>query len=237
MKPNHLLHKSVPVIAIDGPTASGKGTIAQLVAEHLSFHVLDSGALYRLVALAAQRYRVHKDDIATLVMLIGGSHISFCEGYAQLDGVDVSSEIRHEPVGKLASAIAMHAPVRSALVACQSAFRKPPGLVADGRDMGTVIFTDAVLKIFVTASAEDRAQRRYKQLIQKGFSVKIDAVLRELRERDTRDLKRATAPLKPAPNVRTLNTSTLSISESVNQVIAWYWKIKPTYSAKNVGCG
>jgi cytidylate kinase len=237
MKSNRPFQEPVPVITIDGPTASGKGTVAQLVAAHLGFHLLDSGALYRLAALAAQRYGVGKDDVAALVALIDDLHITFREGCAQLDGVDVSTEIRQEAIGKLASAIAVHAPVRGALVARQRAFRKPPGLVADGRDMGTVIFTDAVLKVFLTASAEARAQRRYKQLIQKGFSANIDDLLRDLRERDARDANRASAPLKPAAHARLLDTSTLSIGEAVDRVVAWYQQIEPVTGAANAGHG
>lgn len=225
MKSNRPFHEPVPVIAIDGPTASGKGTVAQLVAAHLGFHLLDSGALYRLAALAAQCYGVQDNDVDALVKLIDDLHITFREGCARLDGVDVSTQIRQESIGKLASAIAVHAPVRAALVARQRAFRKPPGLVADGRDMGTVIFPDAVLKVFLTASVEARAQRRYKQLIQKGFSVNIEDLLRDLHERDARDSNRASAPLKPAPDARMLDTSALSIAEAVELVSRWYREI------------
>jgi cytidylate kinase len=227
MKSSRPFHEPVPVITIDGPTASGKGTVAQLVAAHLGFHLLDSGALYRLVALAARRYGVGKDDVDALVRLIDELHITFREGCAQLDGIDTSTEIRHEAIGKLASAIAVHAPVRAALVARQRAFRKAPGLVADGRDMGTVIFTDAVLKVFLTASAEARAQRRYKQLIQKGFSGNIDDLLRDLRDRDARDSNRTNAPLRPAADARRLDTSALSIGQAVDQVVGWYRETVP----------
>jgi cytidylate kinase len=221
MKPTRPFHE-VPVIAIDGPTASGKGTVAQRVAAHFGFHLLDSGALYRLSALAALRYGIDRDDAKGLEKLVGDLHITFSEGCAQLDGVDVSSEIRQEAVGNLASAIAVHAPVRAALVARQRAFRKAPGLVADGRDMGTVIFPDAGLKVFLTASAEARAERRYKQLIQKGFSANIEDLLRDLRERDARDSNRASAPLKPADDAKVLDSSALSIGEAVHRVIDWY---------------
>ncbi|WP_225721207.1 (d)CMP kinase [Candidatus Vallotiella sp. (ex Adelges kitamiensis)] len=227
MEFNHLFHRCVPVITIDGPTASGKGTVAQLVAAHLGFHFLDSGALYRLAGLAAQRYHVDKDDVTALVWLIDSIHISFRKSCVQLDGVDVSTEMRHEAISKLASSIAVHAPVRVALLARQHAFRKPPGLVADGRDMGTVIFTDAVLKVFLTASVQNRAQRRYKQLIHKGFPAKIEKILYDLLERDVRDANRASAPLKPALDARLLDTSTMSISEAVNHVVVWYQQIKP----------
>jgi len=195
MKPTRPFHQT-PVIAIDGPTASGKGTVAALVAARLGFHLLDSGALYRLAALASVRYGVAPNDADALAALVNDLHITFREGCAQLDGVDVSSEIRAEEIGNRASAIAVHQTVRAALVARQRAFRKEPGLVADGRDMGTVIFPDAMLKVFLTASVEARAARRHKQLIQKGFSANIDNLLRDLRERDERDSQRTVATIR-----------------------------------------
>ncbi|CAB3763924.1 (d)CMP kinase [Paraburkholderia solisilvae] len=221
MKPTRPFHQT-PVITIDGPTASGKGTVAALVAAQLGFHLLDSGALYRLAALASLRYDIAPDDAGSLAKLIDDLHITFREGIAQLDGVDVSSEIRAEEIGNRASAIAVHAPVRTALIARQRAFRKVPGLVADGRDMGTIIFPDAGLKVFLTASVEARAARRHKQLIQKGFSANMDDLLRDLRERDERDSNRAAAPLKPAADARLLDTSMLSIDEAVDQVVQWF---------------
>jgi cytidylate kinase len=221
MKSTRPFHQT-PVITIDGPTASGKGTVAALVAAHLGFHLLDSGALYRLAALASVRYGIAPDDADGLAALVGDLHITFREGLAQLDGVDVSHEIRAEAIGTRASAIAVHASVRAALVARQRAFRKEPGLVADGRDMGTVIFQDAVLKVYLTASAEARAARRYKQLIQKGFSANMEDLLRDLRERDQRDSQRAAAPLKPAADAKLLDTSSLSIDEAVSEVLQWY---------------
>jgi cytidylate kinase len=196
--------------------------VAALVAASLGFHLLDSGALYRLAALASMRYNIVADDVDALVKLIDDLHITFREGLAQLDGADVSADIRAEEVGSRASAIAVHAPVRTALVARQRAFRKEPGLVADGRDMGTVIFQDAMLKVFMTASVEARAARRHKQLIQKGFSANIDDLLRDLRERDERDSQRAAAPLKPAADAKLLDTSALSVDQAVEQVVQWY---------------
>jgi CMP/dCMP kinase len=221
MKPNLPFHQT-PVITIDGPTASGKGTVAALVAAHLGFHLLDSGALYRLAALASLSYNIQAEDADALTALIDDLHITFREGLAQLDGGDVSAEIRKEEIGNRASAIAVHAPVRAALVARQRAFRKEPGLVADGRDMGTVIFQDATLKVFMTASVEARAARRHKQLIQKGISANIDDLLRDLRARDERDSQRAAAPLKPAADARLLDTSSLSVDQAVDQVVQWY---------------
>jgi CMP/dCMP kinase len=214
MKPTRPFHQT-PVITIDGPTASGKGTVAALVAASLGFHLLDSGALYRLAALASHRYNIAADDDAALAKLIDDLHITFREGLAQLDGVDVSSEIRAEEVSKRASAIAVHAPVRAALVARQRAFRKEPGLVA-------------ALKVFLTASAEARAARRYKQLIQKGFSANMDDLLRDLRERDERDSQRTAAPLKPAADAKLLDTSALSVDQAVDQVVQWYRALLPT---------
>jgi cytidylate kinase len=221
MKPTRPFHQT-PVITIDGPTASGKGTVAALVAANLGFHLLDSGALYRLAALASLRYNIEPNDADALAKLIDDLHITFREGLAQLDGVDVSTEIRAEAIGNRASAIAVHASVRTALIARQRAFRKLPGLVADGRDMGTVIFPDAALKVFLTASVEARAARRHKQLIQKGFSANMDDLLRDLRERDERDSKRAAAPLKPAADAQLLDTSALSVDQAVDQVVNWF---------------
>ncbi|MGN6804739.1 MAG: (d)CMP kinase [Trinickia sp.] len=221
MKPTRPFHQT-PVIAIDGPTASGKGTVAALVAAKLGFHLLDSGALYRLAALASLRYQVSTDAAEALADLVDGLHITFREGCAQLDGIDVSNEIRAEEVGNRASAIAVHQPVRAALVARQRAFRREPGLVADGRDMGTVIFPDAGLKVFLTASVEARAARRYKQLIQKGFSANMDDLLRDLRERDARDTNRTVAPLAPAADAKLLDTSALTVDQAVEQVVQWY---------------
>ncbi|HTH75385.1 MAG TPA: (d)CMP kinase, partial [Trinickia sp.] len=193
-----------------------------LVAGELGFHLLDSGALYRLAALASLRYNVPPDAADDLAALVDGLHIKFREGCVELDGVDVSNEIRSEAIGNRASAIAVHQAVRAALLALQRAFRKEPGLAADGRDMGTVIFPDAVLKVFLTASVEARAARRYKQLMQKGFSANMDDLLRDLRERDARDSNRAVAPLKPAADAKLLDTSALSIDEAVGQVVRWY---------------
>lgn len=212
----------VPIITIDGPTASGKGTVAQHVAEALGFHYLDSGALYRLTALASLKIGIDENDVDTLVELAQDLHIVFREGCVRLDGEDVSLDIRAEHVGNRASAIAVHGALRQALIARQRAFRVPPGLVADGRDMGTVIFPDATLKVFLTASVDARAERRYKQLIEKGFSAKLDDLSRDLQARDDRDSQRAAAPLKPADDALTLDTSGLDVEQTVQTVVGWF---------------
>ncbi|MBS1170626.1 MAG: cmk [Burkholderiaceae bacterium] len=212
----------VPVITIDGPTASGKGTVAQRVARHLGFHLLDSGALYRLVALAGLRGGVALDDEASLAKLAAALPCRFSGTAVFLDGEDVSDTIRAEDVGKASSRVAALPAVREALVERQLRFCQQPGLVADGRDMGTVIFPDADLKVFLTASVEARAGRRYKQLIDKGFSANILDLRKDLEERDARDSQRAAAPLKPAPDAYLLDTSDLTIEEGVKQVLEWY---------------
>ena len=211
-----------PVIAIDGPAASGKGTIAWQVAQALGYHYLDSGSLYRLIALRAIERSVASDDGPALAELAVDLDVSFREGRAMLDGRDVAEALRTEEVSSAASRIAVHAPLRRALMARQRAFRKAPGLVAEGRDMGTVVFPDANLKVFLTASAEQRAERRYKQLIAKGIPVNIDSLLRDIRERDVRDSTRAAAPLAPAPDAVLLDTTDLSIAEVTAAVLAIY---------------
>ncbi len=213
---------TIPVITIDGPTASGKGTIAGRVAAALGFHLLDSGALYRLTALASSEAGVAADDIEALVKIAESLDIVFTEGAILLGGRDVSSDIRAEAVGVRASTIAVHGRIREALVARQQAFRVAPGLVADGRDMGTVIFPDAQLKVFLTASVEARAGRRHKQLNEKGFSAKIEDLLKDLRERDARDTERAVAPLKPAADARVLDSSDMPIDDVVETILGWY---------------
>jgi cytidylate kinase len=211
-----------PVIAIDGPTASGKGTVASLVAEKLGFHYLDSGALYRLVALASQKQVVDVNNGSELGVLAQKLQISFKNGVILLNSEDVTEAIRTEAIGLRASAIAVHPEVRRALVSVQHGFRRPPGLVADGRDMASVIFPDAVLKVFLTATAVARAQRRYKQLIAKGISAKLADLLQDLQERDARDSSRGAAPLLVAEGAQVLETSELSIDQAVETVIDWY---------------
>jgi cytidylate kinase len=216
------MDSSIPVIAIDGPTASGKGTVSQRVAQHLGFHYLDSGALYRLAALCALREGADLTDQAAVAALAAGMKIRFVDGQVLLGGEDVSNAIRSEDVGNSASRIAAHPAVRAALVALQLGFRCAPGLVADGRDMGTVIFPDAGLKVFLTASAQARAQRRYKQLIDKGFPANMADLLKDLNERDARDSNRAASPLRPAEGAHLLDTSNMTAEQAVAQVLAWY---------------
>lgn len=212
----------VPVIAIDGPTASGKGTVAQGVAERLGFFYLDSGALYRLTALFAMQRGIALDDESRLADAAAHLPCAFDGGAILLDGQDVGQAIRQEACGNAASRIAVLPKVRSALVGLQTGFRRAPGLVADGRDMATVIFPDAVLKVFLTASVEARATRRYKQLIDKGFPANMEDLLEDLIERDSRDANRAAAPLKPAEGALLLDTSFMTAEEAVEQVVSWY---------------
>lgn len=209
-----------PVIAIDGPTASGKGTVAAGVAAALGFHYLDSGALYRVVGLAALRAGARLDDGAALAALAQRIAPAFVEGKIVQDGEDITLPIRAEDVGRAASQCAVHPAVRQALLERQRAFRQPPGLVADGRDMGTVIFADAPYKVFLTASAGERAERRYKQLKQKGMDVTLAALLREILARDARDAQRPVAPLKPAPDAVLIDTSGTPIETVVARVLA-----------------
>lgn len=202
----------VPVVAIDGPSASGKGAVAQRVAESLGFHVLESGALYRLVALAGpQEPEKTASEMA----------VEFRAGRIFLSGQDVTDRLRDEAVGVRASDIAQRPGVRRALYARQQAFRRPPGLVAEGRDMGTVVFPDASLKVFLTASLPVRAQRRYKQLIDKGMDANLHALSRDLEQRDARDAARAVAPLAPAPDALLLDTSERSLDEVVDVILGW----------------
>ncbi len=217
---------SVPVITIDGPTASGKGTVTTRVAAALGWHVLDSGALYRLTALASRKHGVAADDQAGLARLAGALDVRF-DGDVWLEGDKVTDAIRDESVGNLASRLAAYHEVREALLARQRAFRLAPGLVADGRDMGTVVFPDAGLKVFLVASAEARAQRRYKQLMDKGISANIRDLLEDLQARDARDAERQASPLKPAADALLLDSSGLGIDQTVQQVLEWHRSLKP----------
>ena len=215
------------VITIDGPTASGKGTVAARVAEALGFALLDSGALYRLTARAANQSGTSLTDEAALAALAVGLDVRFAGEQILLGGKDVTDLIRAEQIGVAASKIAALPAVRAALIERQHAFLKTPGLVADGRDMGTVIFPQARLKVFLTASVEARADRRYKQLIGKGFPANMLDLLQDLRERDARDTNRAVAPLKPAEGAHVLDTSSMTIETAVAQVLAWYREVAP----------
>jgi len=213
---------AIPVITIDGPTASGKGTVATRVAEALGFALLDSGALYRLTALSALEAGIALEDAGALATLARSLPVRFEGEQVLLAGRAVQNVIRQEAIGNAASKIAALPAVREALVELQHGFRKSPGLVADGRDMGTVIFPDATLKVFLTASVEARAERRYKQLIEKGFPANMFALLQDLKARDARDTERAVAPLKPAQDAQVLDTSSLTIEQSVAKVLAWW---------------
>jgi cytidylate kinase len=215
-----------PVIAIDGPTASGKGTVAHRVAERLGFHYLDSGALYRLTALSALRSGTPLTDEHALSKLASGLHCSFSGDKIMLANENVTNAIRAEEVGNTASKIAALPTLRQALFGLQLSFRKHPGLVADGRDMGSVIFPHASLKVFLTATPQARAERRYKQLIDKGFSANMEDLLKDLWERDARDTNRAIAPLKPAEGAHLLDTSAMNADEAVEQVLRWYAEIR-----------
>lgn len=216
-----------PVIAIDGPAGSGKGTIAARVAQALGFGLLDSGALYRLVALKAIRDGIPVDAEVRVGELARRLDVGFAGGRVRLDGDDATEAIRTEAVSAGASRVAVHPGVRAALIDRQRAFRQWPGLVADGRDMGTVVFPDAVLKVFVTASPEERARRRHKQLIEKGISSTLDSLLRDIRERDARDAGRAVAPLAPAADAVILDTTDLTVDAAVRFVLDRFRPIAP----------
>jgi len=213
---------SVPVIAIDGPAASGKGTVAEGAARLLGFRYLDSGALYRLVALKAMHSDAARTGQADLAALADTLDVSFEAGRIHLDGGDVTEAIRDEEVGVAASRVAVDAGLRRALLERQRAFRRPPGLIAEGRDMGTVVFPDARLKIFVTATAEERARRRHKQLIENGKAAILDGLLRDIRERDARDSTREVAPLRPASDATILDTTDMSIDAAIAFVVQRY---------------
>ncbi|GJM12087.1 MAG: cytidylate kinase [Pseudohongiella sp.] len=214
-----------PVVAIDGPSGSGKGTIASRIAENLGFSLLDSGALYRVLGIACHRHGTDLSDPSAVANLAKSIDIQFGlngQGSVSLDGEDVSLAIRTDLGSDLASQVGAIQAAREALFQRQLAFRTEPGLVADGRDMGTTVFPDATLKIFLTASLEARAERRYKQLIGKGIDAILPALLRDLKERDRRDSERTISPLKPAEDAFVIDTTDLTIDEVVKQVLEHY---------------
>ena len=213
---------TIPVIAIDGPSASGKGTVAQAVATELGFHYLDSGALYRIVGLAVMRANKNLDNESEVISILLKINIKFINNVVLLDAADVSEAIREEPVSVAASKVGAHAKVRQALLDRQRAFRQAPGLVADGRDMGSVVFPDSVLKIYLTAGVKARAERRYKQLIGKGLGANMAALLQELMLRDQRDSERAVAPLKRGADAVEVDTTNLSAEQSIARVLLLY---------------
>jgi cytidylate kinase len=216
-----------PVIAVDGPSASGKGTVARKVAAALGFHLLDSGALYRLVALAALDRGVDLENVSELAELAFDLDVDFSGDAVFLGGRDVSTVIREERISAAASKVASLGPVRQALLERQRKFRQPPGLVADGRDMGSIVFPDARLKIYLTADASERAQRRYNQLIEKGLHASMSALLQEIHERDVRDSQRAAAPLQKCADAIELDTTGLSVDAVVAQILALYSERAP----------
>ena len=214
---------STAVLTIDGPVSSGKGTVARLVAARLGWHLLDSGALYRVLGYHARNQGVALDDEAALVTMAQSLPVRFVEQQGDtaviLDGEDVSNIIRQESVGELASQVAVLQPVRDALLARQRAFAEAPGLVADGRDMGTVVFTSAPLKIYLTASAEERARRRFEQLKEKGFGATLATLVEDIRTRDDRDMNREVAPLRPADDAVVIDSTPLSVDDVVDRIL------------------
>jgi len=214
-----------PVIAIDGPSASGKGTVAEKVAKALGFRYLDSGALYRLVTLAAINARADLGDEPVLERIARDMEIDFRDGKTWLGGRDVTADLRSESVSAAASRVAAHPSVRRALLGRQRGFRTAPGLVADGRDMGSVVFPDAPLKVFLTADVATRAERRYKQLMEKGMYAKMNDVVEELRRRDERDSSRPVAPLKHYPDALFLDTAGMTAEQAAQQILGW-WREK-----------
>ncbi|REL26601.1 (d)CMP kinase [Thalassotalea euphylliae] len=220
------MQESIPVITIDGPSGAGKGTVSRLVANQLGWQLLDSGAIYRVLAVALLHHNIEVDEEEPLIPIAAHLDVQFeitddGESKVILEGEDVSNSIRTEEVGALASKVAAFPRIREALLRRQRAFRVEPGLVADGRDMGTVVFTDAPVKVFLTASAEERAERRFKQLKEKGFDVKIGRLLDDIRQRDERDQNRTVAPLVPAEGALIIDSTELSIDEVVSKILSF----------------
>lgn len=220
------MQESVPVITIDGPSGAGKGTVARIVADQLGWHLLDSGAIYRVLAVATQHHHVNLEEEEPLIPMAAHLDVQFeissqGESKVILEGEDVTNTIRTEEIGVLASKVAAFPRVREALLRRQRAFSVTPGLVADGRDMGTVVFANAPVKVFLTASAEERAERRFNQLKEKGVDVKIGRLLDDIRQRDERDSSRKVAPLVPAEDALIVDSTDLSIQEVVNKVLSF----------------
>lgn len=220
------MQQNVPVITIDGPSGAGKGTVARIVAEKLGWHLLDSGAIYRVLAVATQYHQVSLNEEEPLIPMAAHLDVQFeissdGESKVILEGEDVTDTIRTEEIGKLASQVAAFPRVREALLRRQRAFKVSPGLVADGRDMGTVVFADAPVKIFLTASAEERAQRRFKQLKDKGLDVKIGRLLDDIRQRDERDQNRDVAPLIAAKSALVIDSTDISVDEVVEKILSF----------------
>lgn len=215
---------AVPIVTVDGPSGSGKGTVSRALAKRLGWHLLDSGALYRVTALAAQRAGVDLGNEAEVARVAASLDVQFSEGEQErvlLAGDDVTHELRTEQCGEAASKVAAMPAVRRALLDRQRAFAVPPGLVADGRDMGTGVFPDALLKVFLTASPEERARRRYKQLIEKGIDVNLHDLSREIAQRDERDANRPVAPLAPAADARIIDSTRMSPEEVTERILQW----------------
>jgi len=218
------MQENTPVITIDGPSGAGKGTVARIVADQLGWHLLDSGAIYRVLAVAIQHHQIALDDEEPLIPIAAHLDVQFeissqGEGKVILEGEDVTDVIRTEEIGELASKVAAFPRIREALLRRQRAFSVNPGLIADGRDMGTVVFPQAEVKIFLTASAEERAERRFNQLKKKGVDVKIGRLLDDIRQRDERDQNRKVAPLVPAEGALIIDSTDISITEVVNEIL------------------
>jgi cytidylate kinase len=223
------LPTNIPVIAIDGPSASGKGSVSESVATALGFHYLDSGAIYRIVAYASQQQNIVWSNAEAIATLASQLTIEFVHGEILLNGQNISLAVRSEEMGRGASEVAVHSPVRNALLDLQKSFRKAPGLVGDGRDMASVVFPDALLKIFLTASVEIRAERRFQQLRNRGLDANYDTILKDLQTRDLRDSQRSAAPLKQMPDALLLDTSNRSIQQAVDFVLDAYQKSLNSY--------